>query len=104
MSWTALVLAGSRPGGDPFAAKHGTDLKALIPIAGVPMVARPVAALLKCAEVDRVRVLTQQPERIGQVLPHDRRLSVEPSEATIAATLEAVLADPATTFPLLVTT
>ena len=30
MSWTAIVLAGSRPGTDAFAAQHGTDLKALI--------------------------------------------------------------------------
>ena len=45
MNWTALVLAGSRPGVDPFAAAHGTNLKALIPVGGVPLVARPVAAL-----------------------------------------------------------
>jgi hypothetical protein len=32
---TAVVLAGSRPGGDPFAQGYGTDLKALIPVAGM---------------------------------------------------------------------
>jgi GTP:adenosylcobinamide-phosphate guanylyltransferase len=104
MSWTAIVLAGSRPGIDPFAAKYGTDLKALIPVGGMPMVARPVSALLQSPEIDRVRVLTQQPERIGAVLPDDSRLSVEPSAATIAATLDAILSDPATRYPLLVTT
>ncbi len=31
---TAVVLAGSRPGGDPFAQAYGTDLKALIPVGG----------------------------------------------------------------------
>ena len=41
MGWTAIVLAGSRPGTDSFAAQHGTDLKALIPVAGTPMVRRP---------------------------------------------------------------
>jgi len=102
--WTALLLAGSRPGTDPFAAEHGTDLKALIPVGGVPMVARPAAALLAAPEVSRVRVLAQQPQRIAKVLPTDERLSVEPSGATIAATLDAILADPATHFPLLVTT
>jgi GTP:adenosylcobinamide-phosphate guanylyltransferase len=104
MSWTAIVLAGSRPGIDPFAAKYGTDLKALIPVGGMPMVARPVSALLQSPEIDRVRVLTQQPGRIGAVLPDDSRLSVEPSAATIAATLDAILSDPATRYPLLVTT
>lgn len=102
--WTALVLAGSRPGVDPFAARYGTDLKALIPVAGVPMVARPVAALLASDAIGQVRVLAQQPERLGDALPDDPRLSLVPSGATIAATLDAILNDPATPFPLLVTT
>lgn len=104
MSWTGFVLAGSRPGPDAFAKAHGTDLKALIPVGGLPMVARPVTTLLQSPEIDRVRVLAQQPGRIGAVLPEDGRLSVEPSAATIAATLDAILSDPATRFPLLVTT
>jgi GTP:adenosylcobinamide-phosphate guanylyltransferase len=104
VTWTAVVLAGSRPGVDPFAAAHGTDLKALIPVGGMPMVARPVAALLGAPEVGRVRVLAQQRERIAAVLPSDNRLVVEPSGDTIAATIEAILGDPATEFPLLVTT
>ena len=102
--WTALLLAGSRPGVDPFAAANGTDLKALIPVGGVPMVARPVAALLASPEIERVRVLAQKPDRIAAVLPKDERLTVESSGATIAATLAAILDDPATRYPLLVTT
>lgn len=102
--WTALLLAGSRPGKDPFAGAYGVDLKALIPVGGMPMVARPVAALLRSQEIARVRVLAQQPDRIAAVLPDDSRLSVEHSGGTIAATLDAILADPATNYPLLVTT
>jgi GTP:adenosylcobinamide-phosphate guanylyltransferase len=104
LSWTALVLAGSRRGRDDFAQSHGTDLKALIPVGGVPMVTRPVVALLAVPEIGRVRVLAQQIARIAAVLPTDARLRVEASGATIAATLETILADPATDFPLLVTT
>jgi GTP:adenosylcobinamide-phosphate guanylyltransferase len=104
MSWTALVLAGSRPGVDPFAAAYGTDLKALIPVAGSPMVARPVAALLAAPEIGSVRILAQQVDRIAAVLPKDARLGVESSGPTIAATIEAILGNPATRFPLLVTT
>lgn len=102
--WTALVLAGSRPGTDPFAATQGIDLKALIPVAGEPMVRRPVRALLAHAAVGRVRVLTQQAERIAAVLPADPRLTVEASGETIASTLAVVCADPLTKWPLLVTT
>ena len=74
-------------------------LKALIPVGGEPMVRRPVRALLASEEIANVRVLTQQTERIAAVLPADPRLSVEPSGATIAATLSAICADPATRWP-----
>ena len=43
---TALLLAGRRPGVDPLAATRGETLKALIPVAGTPMVARVAATLL----------------------------------------------------------
>ena len=102
--WTAVVLAGSRPGIDAFAQSHGTDLKALIPVSGEPMVRRPVMALLADKRFTAVRVLAQQPERIAAVLPADPRLTFEPSGDTIAATLEAICNDPATHWPVLLTT
>ena len=102
--WTALLLAGSRPGVDPFAAAHGAELKALIPVGGVPMLARPVDALLKAKSIASIRILAQEPERLAAALPDDPRLTMAPSGATIAATLEALLEDEATTYPLLVTT
>ena len=104
MAVTAVVLAGSRPGTDPFAQRYGTDLKALIPVGGEPMVRRPVRALLASANVDGIRVLAQQPERVREVLPADLRISVEESGETIAATLERLCVDPDLQWPLLVTT
>ncbi len=101
---TAVVLAGSRPGVDAFAQAHGTDLKALIPVAGKPMVQRPVEALLASDRIGRIRVVAQQPERIAAVLPDDPRISVEKSAENIAATLEAFCMDPATEWPIIVTT
>jgi GTP:adenosylcobinamide-phosphate guanylyltransferase len=102
--WTAIVLAGSRPGVDPLAQSHGTDLKAMVPVAGEPMVRRPVTALLASDRFAAVRVLAQQPERIAAVLRADPRLAVQSSASTIAATLEAVCDDPGTQWPVLVTT
>lgn len=104
MGWTAVVLAGSRPGVDPLAAAYGTDLKALIPVGGMPMVRRPVEALLACGRISRVRVLAQQSERIAAALPADPRLAVQDSGPTIAATLEAMCFDSAVEWPVLVTT
>ena len=101
---TAIVLAGSRPGGDPLARSHGAQLQALIPVDGKPMVRRPVDALLASEEVGQIRVLSQRPELLKPVLPRSKRVSIEQSGETIAATLEAYCFDPKVEWPLLVTT
>jgi GTP:adenosylcobinamide-phosphate guanylyltransferase len=101
--WTVLLLAGSRPDGDPLTRSLGVDYKPLLPINGEPMLLRPLRALLSIQAVARIRVLTQQPERLRGVLPDDKRVEVVRSEETIAATLQRLCSDPETRFPLLVT-
>ena len=102
--WTAVVLAGSRPGSDPLARAFGTDLKALVPVGGKPMVRWPVEALLASGRFSQVRVLAQEPERIAAALPAHPKLVVERSASTIAATLEPLCFDPTVQWPLFVTT
>lgn len=102
--YTALLLAGSRPGGDPFAKRYGVELKPLIPILGEPMVLRPVRALLASERIESVRLLSQEPDKIAAVLIDDSRWSVEPSSGTIAETLEALCNAPTARWPMLVTT
>jgi GTP:adenosylcobinamide-phosphate guanylyltransferase len=104
VTFTAVVLAGSRPGRDPFAEEFGTDLKALIPVAGEPMVRRPVQALLNSDRIGQILVLAQAPERIAPVLPDDARIRVTSSEGTIAETMLRLIDDAQTEWPLLVTT
>lgn len=104
MTYTAVVLAGSRPGGDPLAARFNQDLKALIAVASKAMLRWPVDALLASALVDRVIVMTQHPDRLREVLPDDARISLRPSQSTIAATISRLIADKAASFPILVTT
>lgn len=104
MSFTAIVLAGSRPGRDHFAEQFGNDIKALIAVGGEPMVRRSVRALLESRNVARVVVLTQAPERIGDVIPAKWNVTIARSGATIAETMLAICNDPATRWPLLVTT
>lgn len=101
--WTVLLLAGARPGGDPLTQSLRVDYKPLLPILGEPMLLRPIRSLLAVDAVAQIRVLTQQIERISEVLPDDARIVVEQSDETIAATLQRICADPATQFPLLVT-
>jgi len=102
--WTAILLAGSRPGGDPLTRSLGVDYKPLLPIKGEPMLLRPIRALLAAPSVGDILVMTQQPERLADVVPANARLILRRSDDTIAATLQALCADPSTSFPLLVTT
>lgn len=104
MSWTTIVLAGSRPGRDPFAEQFGTDLKPLIPVGGEPMVCRPVRALLETKGIGKILVLSQSPDRIAAVLPKHRRIKVLESQWTIAETIETLILKRIATFPMLVTT
>ncbi|HEY6049226.1 MAG TPA: NTP transferase domain-containing protein [Sphingomicrobium sp.] len=102
--WTALLLAGSRPSGDPLARSMMVRHKALIPIAGEPMVLRPLRALLDSREVGDIVVLTQHPDDLRPVLPKDARVSLRGSEDTIAATIARLIKDGSARFPVLVTT
>jgi GTP:adenosylcobinamide-phosphate guanylyltransferase len=104
VKYTAIVLAGSRAGVDPFAAQFGVTTKALIPVAGEPMVRRPVRALLASELIGEISVLAQTPNDIAAALPADKRLGARASTDTIAATILAMCRNPDTQWPLLVTT
>ncbi|NUQ17424.1 MAG: NTP transferase domain-containing protein [Sphingomonas sp.] len=104
MSWTAVVLAGSRPGTDPFAEQFGAELKALIPVGGEPMVHRPVRALMETKSIGKILVLSQSPDRLAAVLPKSRKIKLQESQGTIAETLENLILKRVANFPMLVTT
>ena len=104
MSWTAVVLAGSRPGRDRFVEQFGTELKPLIPIAGEPMVRRPVRALLEAKGVGKIIVVSQEPERMAAVVPKSRRIKLHESQGTIAETIENLILNRIVEFPVIVTT
>jgi GTP:adenosylcobinamide-phosphate guanylyltransferase len=95
MTITAVVLAGERPGGDPLAAEFAVAAKALIPVGGVPMVERVVAALQEGDEIGRVIVVG------GEALARVRE-RVVPAGKTIAETVASFVAQGQ--FPLLITT
>lgn len=106
-SLTALVLAGTRSGGDPLAAYAGVSHKALIEVGGRTMIERVVAALVAVPEVTRIVVAIERPELlIG--LP-----GLQPSACSKPITTMATASGPSATVaaalgregtPLLVTT
>lgn len=55
--YTAIVLAGKRPGIDPVAAAHGQTYKALVEIDGIPMLTRVVRALSQSAQINDIVIV-----------------------------------------------
>lgn len=62
---TAIILAGSRPGVDPLAAAAGVGTKALVPVAGRPMVDHVARTLLAHPHIGSVIIMAQQPEALA---------------------------------------
>lgn len=103
--WTALVMAGQRPGIDPVADAHGVASKAMVPLAGKPMLAHVLAALDAAPPVARIVVLAQdlaalEPAAIGVAKP----VRFVQSGAGIAAAVRAVAGTDGVPWPVFVTT
>ncbi len=107
--WTALLLAGQRPGPDALAQAFGVELKALIEVDGAPMLARVAATLLACPEIARVVVLAQDPAALTGTartawLAGEPRVTFTASGTGIAASVAAVAGSAVAPWPVLVTT
>jgi CTP:molybdopterin cytidylyltransferase MocA len=105
----ALILAGSRGPDDPMAQSAGVSHKALLPVAGVPMLQRVVEAVRAVSGVERVYVCIEDARVIAQVpeleaLHRARALEVVPAAESPAASVAAALRQIDLTRPLLVTT
>jgi CTP:molybdopterin cytidylyltransferase MocA len=107
--YTALVLAADRGSADPVAAMAGTSCKALVPVAGVPMVRRVVDALEASDRIDRIvlvgpaRHLLAQEASMTQLLDTARISWLEPANSPSASAAQALAQQPAGV-PVLVTT
>lgn len=66
MSLTAVVLAGSRGPDDPLAVYAGVRHKALIDIAGTPMLERVVSALAAVEAIGRIVVVIEIPQALRE--------------------------------------
>jgi GTP:adenosylcobinamide-phosphate guanylyltransferase len=100
--YTALVLAGTRPGGDPLAQYAGVSHKALIDVGGVPMLARVLAALAAVPAVTRIVVAIDRPELLVALPPCATPVVALPAASGPSASVAAALQREGT--PLLVTT
>jgi GTP:adenosylcobinamide-phosphate guanylyltransferase len=107
-NWTALVLAGERPGETAFADAHGVATKALIPVGGEPMLARVVRTLLESPPVGRILILAQDPGKLRAGSPvwmgESDRIATAASGDGISTSIAAIAGSEQAPFPLLVTT
>src|SRR5260221_5850600 len=107
--FSALVLAGTRTGGDALARAAGVSHKALAPVAGVAMLTRVVATLRTASAVQRVVVcgidrqaLATQPEL--HPFLDSGHLGLVGSRATPSASVLSAMQELAPCTPLLVAT
>lgn len=104
---TALVLAGTRAGGDPLADYAGVSHKALIEIGGTTMIERVVAALVAAPAIGRIVIAIDRPgllEDLPGLQPDvcGKPWTTMPTQEGPSATVAAALAQEGT--PLFVTT
>lgn len=99
---TALVLAGSRREGDPMARAAGVSHKALIPVAGQPMLERVVRALAAVPRVGRILVAIENPQIVAALPPLQIPVIAVPAAEGPSASVAGILREHGT--PLLVTT
>ncbi|WP_379920904.1 NTP transferase domain-containing protein [Erythrobacter sp. R86502] len=107
--WTALVLAGQRPGVDPVAAHFALDAKALVPVAGMAMAGRVLMALADTPAIARIIVLAQNTAQLEghrdlAWAVNDSKIEFRVSGVTISGSLLDAVNDPAIGLPVLVTT
>lgn len=105
----ALVLAGTRPGGDRLARELKLSHKAFISIGGTPMILRVLRAIEAAAPFAEVLVAIEDPDAAMRIpalaaLAATGRIRVVASAETPAATVHAVLSALPDPWPALVTT
>lgn len=103
--WTALILAGQRPGIDPLAAHFGAEWKALVPVADEAMLTHVVRTLRNVPAIKRIIVLGQEPAILkAAVLAGGGADAIRASAASISASIAAVAGTHGAPWPILVTT
>ena len=101
--WTAIVLAGQRPGADPLASVFGGMIKALVDLDGEPMITHVVRALHQVPEITDILVLAQEPALLADAVAAGGGARFAVSGKGISTSIKAVAGGGAP-WPVFVTT
>jgi len=107
--FTAIILAGQRPGIDPLAEHFGQPFKALIDVAGQPMLAWVGSTLAARADAKRIVILAQNADALldhpaTRWLRDESRVTVRDSGTSIVEAIAATLRSMPQAYPFLLTT
>ncbi|MGB5779738.1 MAG: NTP transferase domain-containing protein [Allopontixanthobacter sediminis] len=106
--WTALVMAGQRPGIDILAMENRQVLKALIPVAGRSLLSRVIEALDTCPRIAQIIVVAQDTDALlsGDTtsLLDNPKIHFATSTDGIAGSIAAIAGSADAPWPVLVTT
>lgn len=107
--FTVIILAGQRPGIDPLATHFGQPIKALIEVAGRPMLSWVARALIERKDVRRVVILAQQADALlghpdTKWLAGDPRIALRDCGNSIVEAITDTVASMPDGYPFLVTT
>ncbi len=101
--WTAIILAGQRPGIDPLALHFEQEWKALVPVAGVAMLTHVLRTLKQCPSIGHIIVITQQPDALATAVEDGGGAQMMSSGDGISASIRAIAGSVAQ-WPILITT
>lgn len=102
--WTAIVLAGQRPGPDRLAVHFGEQWKALVSVGGEAMLTRVVRTVSATPGIRRTVILTQEPEALRAAANLGGAAAFSTSSSGISQAILCVAGTSEAPWPVLVTT
>lgn len=106
--WSAIVLAGQRPGIDPLASIFSLESKACVPLLGRPMASWVIETLLATPQIGNIVILAQDRKMVSALglteLIDDERVTFAESIGGISQSIAQVVGKAPADWPVLVTT
>jgi molybdopterin-guanine dinucleotide biosynthesis protein A len=102
--WTAIILAGQRPGPDALAEHFGLSYKALVPLAGEAMLTHVLRVLHGCPQIGHIIVMGQNPDALSGAVLAGGGADMSQSSGGISVSLKALADGGTADWPWLVTT
>jgi HAD superfamily phosphoserine phosphatase-like hydrolase len=108
VKWSAIVLAGQRPGIDPLASIFSLESKACVPLLGKPMASWVIETLLATPQIGNIVILAQDRQMVSALglaeLIDDERVMFAESIGGISQSISHIVGKAPADWPVLVTT